>query len=475
MLFDDLRDVKEVEAIDAPRTAMRVEPPASMDALKFDIQDDVPEGTRIKVIGVGGAGSNAVGRMYRQGIRGVEFFVVNTDKQALYASPVPNKLLIGHRVTGGLGAGSDPAMGKEAAMESTGEILEILDGAQMVFVAAGMGGGTGTGAAPMIASWAREMNALTVAIVTLPFGFEGSRRRRIAEKGIEELGETVDTLIRVPNEKLKALVPKGTPLTESFQIADGVLEQAVSGIAEIVNTAGMVNRDFADVRAIMQGMGRAMVGCATASGDNAVLEAARAAVNSPLLEEGEMRGARGLLIQIAGSSQISLDAVDEACMLVQEAVDNEDVNLNFGVSIDEAMGDRVKVTVIATGFEEKREVEPEPVIVAPPVVTPAPPVVRHDSFAPPPVVPVMEPEHQTPPTRVSYFTAPSLPVPPVVAPPVAESAPVEEPEMPTEDVVEHEHAMAAVANGSSHLDEPAKVMDDLDVPAFLRKERRWWS
>lgn len=474
MLFDDLRDMQDVESIDAPRTAMRVEPPASMAALKFDIQDDVPEGTRIKVIGVGGAGSNAVGRMYRQGIRGVEFYVVNTDKQALYASPVPNKLLIGHRVTGGLGAGSDPAMGKEAAMESTGEILEILDGAQMVFVAAGMGGGTGTGAAPMIASWAREMNALTVAIVTLPFGFEGARRKRIAEKGIEELGETVDTLIRVPNEKLKALVPKGTPLTESFQIADGVLEQAVSGIAEIVNTAGMVNRDFADVRAIMQGMGRAMVCCATASGENAVMEAAREAVNSPLLEEGEMRGARGMLIQITGSSQISLDAVDEACMLVQEAADNEDVNLNFGVSIDEAMGDRVKVTVIATGFEEKRVVEPEPVIVvAPPVVAP---VVRQESFVPPAPVAMAspEPEVAAPPTRVSYFTAPSLPVPAVV-----ESAAVVEPEPEVEPVAEMvhepEHAMAAVANGASHLDEPSKVMDDLDVPAFLRKERRWWS
>ncbi|MBL8220439.1 MAG: cell division protein FtsZ [Bryobacterales bacterium] len=445
--------------------------------MKFDIQDDVPEGTRIKVIGVGGAGCNAVGRMFRQGVRGVEFYVVNTDKQALHASPVPNKLLIGHRVTGGLGAGSDPAMGKEAAMESTGEILEILDGAQMVFVAAGMGGGTGTGAAPMIASWAREMNALTVGIVTLPFGFEGSRRKRIAEKGIEELVETVDTLIRVPNEKLKSLVPKGTPLTESFQIADGVLEQAVSGIAEIVNTAGMVNRDFADVRAIMQGMGRAMVGCATASGENAVMEAAREAVNSPLLEEDEMRGARGMLIQIAGSSQISLDAVDEACMLVQEAADNEDVNLNFGVSIDEAMGDRVKVTVIATGFEEKREVEPEPVIVAPPVVAP---VVRQESVVSPvpvamPVTP--EPEVAAPPTRVSYFTAPSLPVPPVVAPAVVESAPVVEPEPEPVAEMEHEteHAMAAVANGASHLDEPAKVMDDLDVPAFLRKERRWWS
>jgi len=470
MLFDDLRDVQEVAAIDAPRTAIRVEPPASMDALKFDIQDDVPEGTRIKVIGVGGAGSNAVGRMYRQGIRGVEFYVVNTDKQALYASPVPNKLLIGHRVTGGLGAGSDPAMGKEAAMESTGEILEILDGAQMVFVAAGMGGGTGTGAAPMIASWAREMNALTVAIVTLPFGFEGSRRKRIAEKGIEELGETVDTLIRVPNEKLKALVPKGTPLTESFQIADGVLEQAVSGIAEIVNTAGLVNRDFADVRAIMQGMGRAMVGCATASGEYAVMEAAREAVNSPLLEEGEMRGARGMLIQITGSSQISLDAVDEACMLVQEAADNEDVNLNFGVSIDEAMGDRVKVTVIATGFEEKREVEPEPVIVEPVIV--APPVVST-----PVVMEVPEPA-VAPPVRVSYFTAPSLPVaPPAVSapPPVVEPEPVMEPMAEVEPEIEHEHAMAAVANAASHLDEPSKVMDDLDVPAFLRKERRWWS
>ncbi|MBS1828340.1 MAG: cell division protein FtsZ [Acidobacteria bacterium] len=442
-----------------------------MDALKFDIQDDVPEGTRIKVIGVGGAGSNAVGRMFRQGIRGVEFYVVNTDRQALHASPVPNKLLIGHRVTGGLGAGSDPAMGKEAAMESTSEILEILDGAQMVFVAAGMGGGTGTGAAPMIASWAREMSALTVAIVTTPFTFEGARRKRIAEKGIEELAETVDTLIRVPNEKLKTLVPKGTPLTESFRVADEVLEQAVSGIAEIVNTAGMINRDFSDVRAIMQGMGRAMVGCATASGENAMIEAAERAVNSPMLEEGEMQGARGMLIQIVGSSQISLDSVDEACMLIQEAAGNEDVNLNFGVSIDEAMEDRVKVTVIATGFEERLEPEPVP--------APPPPVVK-ESFVPPPAplppAPVVEPEPPPVPqtSRVSYYTAPAISVPPTLP---VEPAPVIEPEPEPVSVeeIEHEHAMAAVANGSSHLDEPAKVMDDLDVPAFLRKERRWWS
>lgn len=482
MLFDDLRDIQErdipeeVQAIDAPRTAMRVEAPASIDALKFDIQDDVPEGTRIKVIGVGGAGCNAVGRMFRQGLRGVEFYAVNTDKQALHASPVPNKLLIGQRVTGGLGAGSDPAMGKEAAMESTGEILEILDGAQMVFVAAGMGGGTGTGAAPMIASWAREMNALTVGIVTLPFTFEGARRRRIAEKGIEELASTVDTLMRVPNDKLKSLVPKGTPLTESFQVADAVLEQAVAGIAEIVNTAGMVNRDFADVRAIMQGMGRAMVGCATASGENAVVEAARAAINSPMLEEGEMRGARGMLIQITGSSQMALDAVDEACMLVQEAADNEDLNLNFGVSIDEGMGDRVKVTVIATGFDAAREEEPEPAIAAPKVEAP---VIREESLA----APAMEPAPFAPPqnSRVSYFTAPAMPAMPG-RPPEPErlqEEPAAEPEavaeVQPEIEIEHEHAMAAVANGSSHLDEPSKVMDDLDVPAFLRKERRWWS
>ncbi|MBL8176888.1 MAG: cell division protein FtsZ, partial [Bryobacterales bacterium] len=233
----------EVETIDAPRTPVRLEP-ASIGALKFEIQDDVPEGTRIKVIGVGGAGCNAVSRMFRQGIRGVDFYVVNTDRQALAASPVPNKLLIGHRVTGGLGAGSDPAMGKEAAMESTSEILEILDGAQMVFVAAGMGGGTGTGAAPMIASWAREMNALTVAIVTTPFGFEGSRRKRIADRGLEELADTVDTLIRVPNEKLKSLAPKGTPLTQAFQMDDSVLDKDVSGIADLVNNACLWHRDF---------------------------------------------------------------------------------------------------------------------------------------------------------------------------------------------------------------------------------------
>lgn len=473
MLFDDLSDIQDVEETPAARSMPRVEP--ALEALKFDIRDDVPEGTRIKVIGVGGGGSNAVGRMFRHGIPGVEFHAINTDRQALYACPTPNRLLIGQRVTNGLGAGGDPAMGKEAAMESTSEILEILEGAQMVFVATGMGGGTGTGAAPMIASWAREMNALTVAIVTMPFAFEGPRRQRIAEKGLEELSLTVDALMLVPNERLKSLVGKGTPLLESFRAADEVLGHAVTGIAEIVHRPGLINRDFSDIRVMMQGMGRAMAGCGTAEGERAVIEAARKALHNPMIEEGELRGTRGMLIQITGSSRIALDDVDEACTLMREAAGNEEVNLNFGLSIDESMGDQVKVTVIATGFDQARE--PEEAMVEEP---------RHEIFTmPAPAIHEPEPEAAPLPpmqsSRVSYFVPPPAAMPEPVADeepmPVSYMQPMAaEPAEAVEDL-EDEHAMAAVTgtNGSTHMEEPSKVVDDLDVPAFLRKERRWWS
>ena len=322
-----------------------------MDALKFAIQEEVLAGTKIKVVGVGGGGSNAVARMMNEGLQGVEFHILNTDVQALNASQVPNKLAIGSKVTNGLGAGSDPGLGRQAALEDTERIIEVLEGADMVFVTAGLGGGTGTGAAPVVASLAKELNALTVAVVTKPFAFEGPRRMKQADRGLSELGGTVDTVITVPNDRLLELVPRGTSFFEAFRIADDILRQAVQGISDIITTPGLINRDFSDIRAIMLGMGYAMMGTASASGENASIEAARQAISSPLMEEGGVKGARGVLINITGSSRLGLHEVNEACSIIRDAADCDDVQINFGVTMDESMADAVKITVIATGFQ----------------------------------------------------------------------------------------------------------------------------
>ncbi|MBV9405453.1 MAG: cell division protein FtsZ [Acidobacteriaceae bacterium] len=322
-----------------------------VDDLKFLIEDEVQLGTKIKVVGVGGGGSNAVARMLQEGLKGIEFYILNTDKQALAASTVPNKLAIGKKLTNGLGAGADPSVGRQAALEDTEQIIEVLEGADMVFVTAGLGGGTGTGAAPVVASLAKELNALTVAVVTKPFAFEGPRRMRQAERGLAEMGGSCDTLISIPNEKLLALAPKGMSFFESFRLADDVLRQAVQGIADIITTPGFINRDFSDIRTIMLGMGYAMMGTAVASGENAPLEAARKAINSPLMEEGGVLGARGVLINITASHQLGIHDVNEACNLIRAATENDDVQINFGVVLDEGMGGTVKITVIATGFQ----------------------------------------------------------------------------------------------------------------------------
>ena len=327
------------------------------DDLKFLIEEEMQLGTRIKVVGVGGGGSNAVARMLREGLSGIEFYILNTDKQALNASPVSNKLNIGKKMTGGLGAGADASVGRQAALEDTEQIIEMLEGADMVFVTAGLGGGTGTGAAPVVASLAKELNALTVAVVTKPFTFEGPRRMKQAERGLAELGGSCDTVISIPNEKLLTLAPKGTSLVESFRLADDVLRQAVTGIADIILTPGMINRDFSDIRTIMAGMGYAMMGTAVASGENAPIEAARAAINSHLMEEGGVLGARGVLINITASSQLGIHDVNEACNLIRKATENNDVQINFGLVLDEKMGADVKITVIATGFQ--RDTLPE--------------------------------------------------------------------------------------------------------------------
>ncbi len=317
---------------------------------KYELQEDARLGARIKVIGVGGGGSNAVARMLQEGLEGVEFHVMNTDIQALASSPIASKIQIGAKITGGLGAGSDPAIGRRAALEDTERILELLQGADMVFVTAGLGGGTGAGAAPVVASLAKELDALTIAVVTKPFKFEGAKRMRQAELSLRDLAGCVDTLITIPNDRLLAIAPRGTSVANSFSMADDVLRQAVQGIGDIILTPGMINLDFSDIRATMVGMGHAMMSTATARGENAAADAARMAINSPLLEDTKIAGSRRVLINITGSSSLGLHEVNEACSIIRDAADCDDVQINFGVCTNESMGDAVKVTVIATGF-----------------------------------------------------------------------------------------------------------------------------
>src|SRR5579864_900764 len=353
-----------------------------LNGLKYEIQEEF-RGARIKVVGVGGGGSNAVARMIDEGLEGVEFHIMNTDLQALASSSVPNKLQIGSKITHGLGAGSDPTIGKQAALEDTNKILEILEGTDMVFVTAGLGGGTGTGAAPIVASLAKELGALTVAVVTKPFGFEGRRRMKQADAGLGDLASTVDTVIAIPNDRLLALVPRGASFFESFRLADDVLRQAVQGISDIIVTPGLINRDFSDIKATMSGMGYAMLGTASAKGENAAIDAARQAISSPLLDDSRIKGSRGILINITGSSRLGLHEVNEACSIIREAADCDDVQISFGVILNESLGDAVKITVIATGFQPenapvaKRQqivVESRPVVAPPMPVAPAPPI-----------------------------------------------------------------------------------------------------
>jgi cell division protein FtsZ len=345
------------------------------EAIRIQFHDEVPHGARIKVIGVGGGGGNAINRMIEAKVEGVEFITANTDVQALKLSQAPVKLQLGVRLTAGLGAGANPDVGRRAALEDSDKIIEALEGADMVFVTAGLGGGTGTGAAPVIASLASEMGILTVAVVTRPFAFEGKRRLQQAERGMAELLESVDTMIVIPNEKLLA-VAKDAGFFESFRIADDVLRQGVQGISDIITIPGIINRDFADVKTTMAGMGHAVMGTAVRSGANRAVEAAQAAMASPLLEEGAIDGARGILINITGSSTLKLSEVNEASSLIQTSA-HEDANIIFGAVLDEKMGDDVKITVIATGFRDQMperrarmlDVESAPVVSVP-VVAP---------------------------------------------------------------------------------------------------------
>jgi cell division protein FtsZ len=320
--------------------------------MTFSFQEDEIMPVRIKVIGVGGAGCNAVNTMISSGLNRVEFISANTDVQALGRSQAPFKIQLGPERTRGLGAGAKPAVGKEAALESKDKIREALDGAEMVFVTAGMGGGTGTGAAPIVASIAREMGTLTVGVVTKPFQYEGQRRMSHAEEGLRELRKHVDTMLVIPNQRLLGIVDKTTPLLEAFRVADDVLRQAIQGIADVITTAGHVNVDFADVRTVMTYTGRAVMGMGIACGTNRAVEAAQKAISSPLLEDGKVEGARGVLLNITGGPSLTLHEVDEAASIIREAADPE-ANIIVGQVLNPEMGDEFVVTVIATGFDRE--------------------------------------------------------------------------------------------------------------------------
>ena len=317
------------------------------------IDDEPPiTGARIKVIGVGGGGGNAVNRMMDAGIEGIEFVVANTDLQALKRSRAPVKIQLGGRLTKGLGAGADPEVGRQAALEDTDKIIEVLEGSDMVFVTTGLGGGTGTGGAPIVASLATELGALTVAVVTKPFLFEGRRRAQQAEQGLRELHESVDTVITIPNERLFAAVSETATIGAAFKAADDILRQAVQGISDLITVPGFINLDFADVRTIMQGMGMALMGTGYARGENRAIEATQEAISSPLLEEASIKGAKGVLINITGGPDLTLHEVNVAATIVRQEAD-EDANIIFGHVIDESMADAMKITVIATGFQHE--------------------------------------------------------------------------------------------------------------------------
>ena len=325
--------------------------------LRLKLDETGRTGARIKVVGVGGGGSNAVNRMVQAGLDGVEFIIANTDLQAIMLNSAPHKIQIGGKLTKGLGAGADPNVGRQAALEDTDKLIEALDGADMVFVTTGLGGGTGTGAAPVIASLASELGALTIAVVTKPFKFEGRKRQTQAERGLEELRECVDTVITIPNERLLATIARTTSLTDAFTTADDVLRQAIQGISDLILVPGLINLDFADVKTIMSGMGMAIMGTGVGEGEQRAIQAANYAISSPLLEDASVKGARGVIINVTGGADLSLVEVSEASAIIQEAA-HEDANIIFGAVVDGNMRGTVKITVIATGFDRGAAAKP---------------------------------------------------------------------------------------------------------------------
>jgi cell division protein FtsZ len=451
--------------------------------IRVSFAEEAQNGAKIKVIGVGGGGSNAVNRMIRAKVEGVEFIAANTDLQALKLSQAPVKLQMGAKLTKGLGAGANPEVGRKAALEDTEKILEALDGADMVFVTGGLGGGTGSGAAPVVANLASELGALTVAVVTKPFAFEGKRRMEQAEQALAELIGSVDTVIVIPNERLMECVEQGTSFFEAFRIADDILRQAVQGISDIITIPGIINRDFADVKTIMSGQGYAVMGTAVASGANRAIDAANRAMNSPLLEDNCIQGAQGILINITGSSTLSLHEVHEASSIIQQAA-HENANIIFGAVMDDAMKESVKITVIAAGFREVagrkaqarpsylpkswrggREQQPNEAEEAPPPLLQQHNIVQHTNVAPPRALaaqaaaaapsqlqsaPVLEERRE--PVRVE---------PVRVEQTKPEQVRAEQPRVQQPNIVQQ---VARNVSEAIHDNFP----DDLDVPTFLR-------
>jgi len=431
--------------------------------IRISFNEDPRNNAKIKVIGVGGGGGNAVNRMINAKVEGVEFLVANTDLQALQMSQAPIKIQLGVKLTSGLGAGANPEVGRKAALEDAHQIIEALEGADMVFVTAGLGGGTGTGAAPIIASLASEMGALTVAVVTKPFAFEGKRRKSQADRGLDELIESVDTTIVIPNEKLLA-VAQNAGFFESFRVADDILRQAVQGISDIITIPGIINRDFADVKTIMQGMGYAVMGTATGRGERRALEAAQAAIASPLLEAGAIDGARGILINITGSSSLKLAEVNEASTIIQNAA-HEDANIIFGAVLDEKMKDDVKITVIATGFKDEHLMYRDRSMGAAAAAISSARAISH--HAAPQIVaherpsPVAAPDHHT---HNGQTFEEEIREPVGVAAPAPVSVPAMSMAARASAPVRETISLDAVRNSVNGIDG-----DDLDVPAFIRK------
>jgi len=462
-----------------------------------EILPEVDTSARIKVIGCGGGGGSAINRMIDAKMMGVEFLTINTDAQALLHSKAGQKIHIGRETTRGLGAGADPEVGRKAAEESEKDIYEAVKGADMVFITLGEGGGTGTGAAPLIAAAAREAGALVVAIVTKPFTFEGERRRRSAEHGINELKDTVDTLITIPNDRLLQMIDRKTSLVDAFGIVDEVLQQGVQGISNLITIHGLINLDFADVKAIMSNAGSALMGIGKASGDNRAVEAARQAIDSPLLETS-VEGARGVLFNITGGKNMTMHEIDEAAKAITDAVDPE-ANIIFGAVLDENMDDDLQITVVATGFDSDRQVrhrepvrqsvaparepelepEPEPVPAYTPPVMPAhrQPFIRERSQIEPEleaeVVPVSLPKSEPAPPRRFVPLASIEP---------EDNSGFEETMTLRQEAVIQEEALPAYQEKVEVSQRPLQAPlaeseiglplddDDLDVPAFIRRK-----
>ncbi len=412
--------------------------------------DGVQLGARIKVIGVGGGGGNAVNTMIAAGLQGVDFMTANTDAQALKANLASVKLQLGTAFTKGLGAGGNPDVGRKAATEDLERIREVLTGADMVFVTAGMGGGTGTGGAPVVARVARELGALTVGVVTKPFHFEGKKRGRQAEDGMRELKANVDTLIAIPNQRLLAVAGRNMSILETFKKADDVLLQAVRGISDLITVHGLINLDFNDVRTIMSEMGMALMGTAVASGEDRAVEAAQKAISSPLLEDVSIQGARGVLINITGGPDLTIHEVNEAATLIQEEADDE-ANIIFGAVIDESLHDQIRITVIATGFGEPREEVKRPPSVA--------------QAAPSPAAQQAQPAASSP--RVAFTREPVREA--------AQSAAAMARKVVRVGGINDLDGTMWTRQGSSERGEPISLTvpeddDSLDIPTFLRKQ-----